>query len=163
MEETPQVNVIEPPQRPLLVPRTNAFILKTLAAEEIPLHISPEMRTLRNLRQYVANRFHIPPFMQKFKCYGTYWWDDDDETLLEDHILCDHPFGPNQDRIIWLVWMTDDDYYDPENLYFLASSYEMKRQESERAGRRFEPVTLRTYRVLSTRAATKFHHWAKED
>ena len=133
------------------------FLLKNLAAEEFPLEVGDGMETLEDLMYHVRERFGIPFEYQNFSCTGRSYSRLDNPRhnpakVRLTSILRDAQHGENQDRIIWLLWARETDYYSVhQGGIVLENVLETKRAAEEANGRAFEAITISAWRALRSR------------
>lgn len=90
---------------------TVRFTVKDLCARETSYAINGEMNTLGQLRSELLRLWDIPLELQTLCCAGrTYSSRDHDSTPIVE-ILEGTMQGPMQQRLVWILWMMDEDYY----------------------------------------------------
>ena len=144
---------------PFTMTDSPTFVLKTLAAEECRLTLSPDLHTLGDLRRFIHIRWQIPSHMQRLITNGRQIGTELDSSPLDS--LIRRFSTPEQDSYVWLMWMTDHDYLAVERGgMFLASELDNKRHLYGTTQRPFEYVTLRTWRTLNARAVLQFEEFS---
>jgi len=145
------------------------FILKNVAATEHHLCVTEDFSTLGDLRQYVFVTYQLPFFQQRYVCAGKSFHAQDDSYPLRRVLENTHE-GPNQERIIWLVWMNNDDYHitvHPPSLgrgggLALQSEIDEKRQRYERDGYTFHVMRLELYARLCQHISVAYEQYQDE-
>ena len=121
--------------------RGRRFVLKNLAAEEWTLTMRHELATLDDLRLHIQRQLRVPMAMQRFAVRGRSYSDQADGSLYLEYMLPDCP--TDYLPIVWLLWMQNEDLYNPaRNTVFLASERERKQQLYDAHGWDFEPITI---------------------
>ena len=126
---------------PVVPGQGRRFTLKNLAADEWTLTISHELGTLDDLRLHIQRELRVPMAVQHFAAHGRSYSDQTDgslylESMLPDRVMDHLP-------VIWLLWMRDEDLYDPlRNTVFLASERDRKQRLYDANGWDFEPITI---------------------
>ena len=129
------------------------FTLKNLAAEETYLSVSNHLQTLGDLRRFVTRTFNVPMELQRYVCSGRTTDRHEPDSLALTHMLRGTEEGPNQERIIWLLWMRDDDYYPIyQGRIILRTELDQKRELAMSRNQRFEYITLAAWVILFRRA-----------
>ena len=144
---------------------TTSFVLKNLRADEHRLVIGDDMATLGDLRKFVGRTFLLPPHIQKFICDGRGYDEQDNDSLSLEEILDGTEEGPDQDRYIWLLWMSDDDYavVVGRGGMFLESELDDKRRAADlRNERHWEYVRLRSHRTLAQTTAGEHSRYCRQ-
>jgi len=151
------------------------FILKDCKARQEVLHIGgmPGMLrtlvTLGDLREYVQFSRRIPVKMQRYLYQGRMFAnviDAPDDILLENMLRDTNTSSGNIDRndrydpIIWLVWLSDEDFLGFDGNHPIGLIYEnevdLKRKKFEKEGKRLELIPLRVYQSI---ACHNFHQY----
>ena len=144
------------------------FILKDCKAREEVLHIRgmPGMLrtlvTLGDLREYVQFSRRIPVEMQRY-CYQgrtfTNVVDAPNDILLENMLRDTDISSRNNDRkdmydpIIWLIWLSDEDFLGFDGNHPIGLIYEnevdLMHKKFEKNGKRLEMIPLRVYQSIT--------------
>ena len=135
------------------------FTLKDLTCKEHFLEIGQGMTTIENLCLYVSMHYRgLPRHLQRFQCAFkkfNYHYHEHPNIDIEE-MFADLPrFGwkPGNERIIWLMWMSDDDYraISPHGGFILRSELQRKREHHDhvhRGQRPLEAITIRQWRRI---------------
>jgi len=153
----------------------NRFILKDCKAREEILHIGSMPGTLRtlmtlgDLREYVQFSRRIPIEMQRYLFQGRTFANIVDapndirlENILRDNDINSMNIDRNEtnDPIIWLIWLSDEDFLGFDGNHPIGLIYEnevdIKRKKFEKKGKRLELVPLRIYQSI---ASHNFHQY----
>ena len=131
------------------------FTLKNLAAEEFRMRTGPHLRTLNDLRTVVESSPRYGQVPREFQGYvydgRSYDHQFDGNTTLSQ-IFQGSREGPNQERMMWLVWYRDQDYICCyRGGMMLDTEYDNKRRRQEAMGRPFEAITIRAWKQLHGR------------
>ena len=140
------------------------FVVKNLAAEELVLVTGPDMMTLGDIRRATRVRWHLPNHLQRLICSGREYVHHPDSHSIAD-VLRGTVEGPNQERIIWLVWMREQDYacVGRGGLFLEDQLPQKRRLMEERGDVPFEYVTLRAFVALDSRAISNWRHYKRSD
>jgi len=145
------------------------FILKNVAATEHHLCVTEEFNTLGDLRHYVFVKYKLPVFQQRYVCAGQSYHAHDDSYPLR-MVLANTHEGPNQERIIWLVWMNNDDYHVTVHPHsyahggglVLQSELDQKRQKYERDGYTLHEVKLEVYARICQHISVAYEEYQNQ-
>ena len=128
------------------------FVVRNVAAEELRLRISRNLVTLDDLRWRIHVKWGVPLHLQKLICIGRSW-DRQAGRVLLSQVLHGTSEGPNQERVIWAIWLSANDYVmvlptDRHPAYFYKEDYDLKRAICESQGFQFEAITWRAFCAL---------------
>ena len=135
---------------------TMLFVVKSLAAEELVLKLSPTMKTLGDLHGEVGKRWSLPRHLQRFCSQGRSYWAHADATplaeLLPSHV--DAQVIP----IIFLLWLKDEDRIDILGSagMFMRDREEFKLREAEERGEMIHTVSLGEWKSVCVKAITEW-------
>ncbi len=130
------------------------FTLKNLAAEEFSYEIGPDMNILGHLRKRIHAIFGIPFHLQRYVVSGRSYRHHDDDIPLTT-MLKDTVEGESQERIIWLIWMRQNDYILPRRGgMFLESEHDAKREAIGEY--HFAPIRLSDWSRISDRLVSSY-------
>ena len=132
------------------------FVVKSLAAEELFLKLSPTMKTLGDLRVEVGRRWSLPRHLQRFCSQGRSYWAHADATPLAE-LLPSH-VDAQEVPIIFLLWLKDEDRIDILGSagMFMRDVEEFKMREAEERGEAIHTVSLGEWKLVCAKAITEW-------
>ena len=133
-----------------------SFVVKDISARELRLATGRDLQTVADLRTQILMHWQVPRYLQRIVAQGkTFTTADRDNTPLSE-ILADK-VEQDQDRITWLIWMSDDDYIAIDRGGLINhATLERKTRESEARGRTLQTITLGTCRKLAPRITARY-------
>ena len=145
------------------------FILKDCKACEEILHIGSMPGTLRtlmtlgDLREYIQFSRRIPIEMQRYLSQGRTFANIVDApndirlaSMLRDNDIdsVNIDWSDTNDPIIWLIWLSDEDFLGFNGDHPIGLIYEnevdIKRKKFEKKGKRLELIPLRIYQSIAS-------------
>ena len=82
----------------------SVFVVKNFQAEELRLQISLSLGDLGELREHCCREWGVPQHLARFVCLGHTYGVDHDTVRLTD-VLAGARVGPNQEHLIWFLWV----------------------------------------------------------
>ena len=139
------------------------FAVQDLAERNVELSTGREMRTIKDLRQWIYRNFGAPEYLQRFTIRGRdYHGQEHDDTLIS------HAFGQRKkevpddksQRVVHLRWMRDDDYIGIDHyhrhIHIPMNNIDKMREEHANDQYPYLTMTLRQWKMMAAKAVTSW-------
>ena len=139
------------------------FVVKNLAAEEKRYEVSARMRTLGHLRWEMYIWLGVPECKARFVVAGRTYKDYPDSYLLTS-MLRGTEEGPNQERLVFVVWMRRTDCIELLTGWMFLESEEDEKEAQilQRMDGACEIISLRMYAKVIEEAVAVYKGYMRE-